>query len=327
MITGSLLAGAGFGIPSRKMIGRRDGALPVWRLPLFWFWMAVLIPATTAAWGQDAELTFCITQEDDGSRFVAERLAKSAGNGALRLTLRETAGSMEKIERMAEGECDAAIVQLDALMVFSVERPKRLMIAPPVLLYEELLHLVCRRGSGFEDVGDLMNEPEGVIVLTGEPGSGSEATWRALSDLDRELEAVATRPLGGRRALDELLAGGPATCMVIVISPGAPFMRELDARGETLRLVSFDLFELRDAELVDNRVYGAAVIPQGTFRNLQDGLKEPAVETIGISATLVISRAWAATHPEPYQAVQRALVELKPLLRKHMETSGEGQKP
>ncbi len=283
-------------------------------------WMVLLIPAAPTAWAEDTKLTLCNTQEADGSRFIAERVKQSVKDASLRLEFLGTKGSMNNLKRMAERDCDAAIVQFDALMVYSMEGGvRRLVIAPPLLLFEELLHLICRRGSGFEDVGDMMNEPEGTVVLTGEPGSGSATTWRALSDLDEDLERIATRPLGGRQALEELLAGGPADCMATVVNPKAPFMRDADARGEDLRLVSFDLYELRDAELVENRIYRSAVIPEGTYANLQTGLEDPAVETLGVWATLVIAKAWAKANPKPYATLRKAVTEVKPLLWERME--------
>ena len=247
--------------------------------------MIVTFSAATSAEAQDAKMALCSARQHDLYYVVAEYIGQSLRKPGLEVQVIETRGSLDNINRMVRGDCDAAIVQRDALMIHAMhDVSRRLKIAAPITLGDELLHLVCRRESGIEDVGNLLSNPERYTLLTGEPDSGSETTWRALTGLDRNYAAVGTRPLGGPEALAALAGGEAADCMMVVTARNAPFMIAVNERGDDLRLVPVDLFQFRDAELVENRIYRSAVIPAGTYKKLQAGFEPSKIETIAIEA-------------------------------------------
>lgn len=279
-----------------------------------------LAAAAVGTAAQDARLVLCSAREDGVHRWAAERIGQSVREPGPAIRAVETKGSLDNLRRMAKGDCDAAIVQLDALMVYSMERvSRRLKITVPVRLYDEWLHLVCRRASGIDDVGDLLRNAERRTILTGTPGSGSETTWRALTDLDRDYRRVGTRSLGGQEALDALLAGGPGDCMAVVVGANAPFLVEVDKHGDALRLVSVDLLYFRDSELVDNRVYKSVRIPAGTYERLQAGPDNSATETIAVGAMLVVAKRWARAHPKAYDSFMGAVSDALPAIRERVK--------
>jgi len=282
--------------------------------------VAGTLAAAAGADAQDTTMALCSARQDGVYYFAAERIGEAVREPGLEVQVVETRGSLDNLNRVEKGDCDAAIVQLDALMVYSMERvSKRLKVAVPLHLYDEWLHLVCRRESGIEDAGDLLRDAERYTILTGEPDSGSETTWRALTGLDRDYRKLSTRAIGGQEALDALLAGGSADCMVVVIGANAPFMLRVDEQGETLRLVSVDLMDFRDSELVDNRVYHSVRIPTAAYKQLQAGLDNSRIETVSVGATLVIAKAWARAHPKAYDAFKRAVSEAMPAIRERLK--------
>ena len=58
---------------------------------------------------------------------------------------------------MAAKACDAGIAQIDAYLVYQdAHRNERLKVRSPHYLYDEFVHLVCRRNSGIESIQDLL---------------------------------------------------------------------------------------------------------------------------------------------------------------------------
>ena len=121
----------------------------------------MLTAVLAGADAQDAKMALCSARPDSVYYFAAETIAQSLREPGLEVEVIETSGSVDNLKRMARGECDAAMAQRNALMVFaSANVSRRLKVAVPIDLYEELLHLICRRESGIDDVGDLLGNPE-----------------------------------------------------------------------------------------------------------------------------------------------------------------------
>ena len=267
--------------------------------------------------GEKAKMVLCGAEKDGVHSFTAGPIDRAAKDAGIAVTVAADPMSKVNLMKLAEGDCDAAIVQIDALLLYKADHMAgRLMIAAPLHLFDKYLHLICRRGTGIKTVDDLLRDPDRYTLLIGEAGSASEMTWTALSKLESDYRQVGTRRVGGDEALAALLKGEGADCMLRMDGIGTAFMARIEAEATQLRLVPLDLFQLRDAEMIENRVYRSAIIPPDTYANLQAGLAEPAVETMAVGTMLVTDRAWARAHPEQHEALTRATAEAWPSLLK-----------
>ena len=90
--------------------------------PIFIAFAAVvpaLMPARLGA--QDARMALCSARQDGVYYLAAEQIGRSLRNPELEVRAIETKGSLDNLKRMARGDCDAAIVQRDALMIQTMQ--------------------------------------------------------------------------------------------------------------------------------------------------------------------------------------------------------------
>ena len=274
-------------------------------------------PAAAQSASEKAKMVLCGAEKDGVHSFTAGPIDQAAKEAGIAVTVAADPMSKVNLMKLAEGDCDAAIVQSDVLLLYKADHMSgRLTIAAPLHLFDKYLHLICRRGTGIETVDDLLRGQEPYTLLIGEAGSASQMTWKTLGKLEMDYRRVETRQVGGDEALAALLQGEDADCMVRMDGIGTAFMTQVEAAAAQLRLVPLDLFQLRDAEMIENSVYRAAVIPPESYANLQAGLAEPAVETMAVGTMLVTDRAWARAHPEQHEALTRATAEAWPSLLK-----------
>ena len=112
------------------------------------------------------------------------------------LEVTESAGSKDNARRLEEGECHFALLQNDT----SGQRSIRSI----AVLYEETLHLVCRKEANIQTLADL----DGKVVAVGEESSGTYSVANALLDfvLGDNL-AVKRLPLSTVDTQNRLLSG------------------------------------------------------------------------------------------------------------------------
>jgi len=264
------------------------------------------------AHGQADDLSLC-TARADGNYFAAGEAIRSRLNAErLRLALIETAGSVENLKKLARGECDAAIVQLDAYLVYQeANRRKRLELTRPNYLYEEYVHLVCRRDAGVDSIEDLAGDGAKHTVMIGEPDSGSAATWRYFTLLDPTYESVATRTMGGMQALDALKNADSASCMLFVSGLHSPFSTAVDGAGDSLAIVPVDDPDLDEARFAGERIYRFRKIPAGSYPALESG---GDLQTLTVGATLFVTQRWAAEHYDGNAYLVEVILRAKPAI-------------
>jgi TRAP-type uncharacterized transport system substrate-binding protein len=242
-----------------------------------------------------ASLSLC-TARADGNYFAAGEVIRSRTNpDRLQIALIETAGSVDNLGRLARGECDAAIVQLDAYLVYQeANRSNRLELARPNYLYEEFVHLICRRDAGIDGIEDLASDSAKHAILTGEENSGSAATWRYFTVLDPSYAQVTRRSVGGMQALAALREPGGAACMIYVSGLRSKFSATIGEAGDSLRIVPVDDSDLDEARFAGDRIYTFRDIPAGTYPALEAGSRKRGLETLTVGATLFVTQRWAA---------------------------------
>lgn len=266
-----------------------------------------------------ASLSLCTARADGNYHGAGEAIRGQLNADILQLELVQTAGSVDNLNRLARGECDAAIVQLDAYLVYQeTNRRKRLELARPNYLYEEYVHLVCRRDAGIDSIEDLNGDARTAGLLTGEPQSGSAATWTYFTRLKPGYASVTTQPLGGQAALAELQEGAGAACMIYVSGLRSPYSAAVSAAGDRLRLVPVDDLDLDEARFAGERIYQFRPIPAGTYPALEAGQNPSSVETLTVGATLFVTQRWAARHYDENAHLVDAILRAKPAIVKRV---------
>ena len=276
--------------------------------------LAVLVTlcATSATVLCAPSIKLCTATADGTYQAVGEAIRRQVSPDRLRIELVETTGSMDNLKRMARGRCDAAIAQVDAYLVYQQEHlADPLIIARPSALYEEFVHLVCRRDSGVRSETDLLDAPEGNRVLVGETFSGSALTWRSIVLIKPAYARVWERESGGPGALRRVLGRRGATCLMFVSGLRSEFASSIDVHGDQLTLVDLHDEELLSAEIEGVRVYKLGEIPARTY----DALQSKPVKTLTVMAILATSAAWAEANPDGWRDLQAAIQQARPDIR------------
>ena len=272
--------------------------------------------ATSAASAEDVELGLC-TASAAGIYYAAgQEIARQVDRTDIRVDVVETNGSMDNLERMAMGECDAAIVQVDAYLVYQdTHRHDRLNIKRPHHLYDEFVHLVCNRTSGVESIENLLVEGAVGALLIGSETSGGANTWASITLLNSSYAKLTTVNTGGMEALDQVSSGTDASCMMYVSGLGSEYSSNVNRSGDRLRLITIDDRSLDDATFAGSPIYSFQTIPPETYPLLQEGKGE--VETLTVRAIFVVSGDWAESYPSAYEmltdCLQRDVPEIRQL--------------
>ncbi len=248
---------------------------------------------------------------------------KNALAGEVNVEVVNTAGSSDNIKKMNAGECDAAMVQSDAVYVYSKDTGN-VDATKAADMYREYEHLLCRRDSGITDLGGLNEKTK---ILLGPVGSGSQVTWRGMVLADKEFGSdyyTKIPTMNGKGKATDLakLLSKDAACMVYVGTPGNQLMsRDANKLGDDLVLITVKDKDFDDVQIkTDDGSYSiwtpaelsydsyAKIMPSGMF-----GRKN--VETIGVIAQFMISNAWQDANDDAAGAVILALPDVKKLLK------------
>lgn len=258
------------------------------------------------------KLTICGASANGNYTWAAKQLKRHLA-GQVDVTVATTKGSWQNLELMAEGKCQAGIVQSDAWYVWAKEGNSIDLMRIGVL-FPEVAHLICNNDSGIDELADL--EGSGKRILIGKNGSGSNVTWKGIVYADKQhggddYSDVATLPLGGIIALSKVVDGSEAACMLYVSSTPSSFMKKVDAQAsdsvDIMPIVDYDLNDTEDA--AGNSVYDSdAEVPDvyndiGSWRG---------VNSISVSALFVINADWAEANEDAVEALAGAVLSMKP---------------
>ncbi|MHA7772890.1 TAXI family TRAP transporter solute-binding subunit [Roseibium sp. M-1] len=215
----------------------------------------------------------------------------------VRCSVETTLGSIDNLEKIRSGEIDFGYVQSD-WQYHAYNGTSRFQDIEPFdelrsifALHAEVATVVVRTEAPFENFDDL----KGARINIGGKGSGSAASWRALSDRLgwTEADQAALSDLKTSELAEALCSGAIDGYFELIGQPAA-LIEETQARCD-IRLLGIE-GEAVDALMQETPYYMHASIPAGLY-----GLREP-VESFGVVATFVTS----ARMPD---AIVRTLVE------------------
>lgn len=254
------------------------------------------------------------------------RYYQTAGDIAVRVrdviraeVLPPTQGSMDNLQKLSAGECDAALAQADALIVQSHRDANfRVNIEAPVSLYQETAHLLCPVGSNITKLSQLIDRAQEVALLVGSPNGGSAITWDNVAHAVPGLENVATFNIGGQRALTAVSQGafenGPRQyipCMFWVGGVGAALIADADkGSGNQMKLV--DYLNVDQILAINDRfgrpVYSVTRIPNSVYPGLASRVNN--IDTFSVSALFLVRTDWAEAHETEYDTLLRRLRQM-----------------
>lgn len=240
---------------------------------------------------------------------VGEALAEMAPQltaGGLRIEVVPTGGSLDNMNRALAGECDGFIAQGDALEFYTTQVNKDAVGKFQVLgeLYKELTLLVCRRGSGVDDLDEL---DDGTLAA-GNMGSGSLATFLNLQRLDPdEYGDIKVFPANGFEGAMAVISG-EADCMMDVIAPQSDLIKTLNDNpntGPDLYFAEIDNDDLEDYTVDGKQIYELVTFDDETYPELS---KTGDPEILAISAVLVLTKEFAQSNPQAVSATSMLML-------------------
>jgi TRAP-type uncharacterized transport system substrate-binding protein len=262
-------------------------------------------------------LKLCTGKAGWNYKKAGEAIARKL-EGKVKVEVVESAGSWENLEGLSQSprRCDAALAQDDAYALWHFEKPEtNLSIERVTSLYDEHAYLLCNEKAGIGSLKDL--DPEKHKVMIRPFGTGSYITWKLFSKLDGKLAKVPAPEAGEPESLLKVVDGVAAHCMFFVSGPGNDFAKQTGEKfGDKLELV-----KVRDKNLLrkvgrDKRsVYSNVEVDEDAFPKLLDD----DLETVSVAAVFFISPEWKADNPKAAAALNQALVELVPEIKKLVE--------
>ncbi len=276
-----------------------------------------LLLASTAIWAENTKLKFCTGSLEGNYYASGEEIKRQVARQNIDVELIATDGSMDNMQRMAKGECDAGFAQIDAYLHYqALNQDSRLEVERPRHLYEEYLHLVCRRDTGIGSIKQLRKPQESFSLVAGAPGSGTSITWDSITRLNPDYLDVETQNAGHDSALSSVVEG-KASCLMLVSGLGTKYLALIDESGEQLRLISVDDKAFQEARHFGRPIYDFRDIPKDTYRNLQAPSGEP-VETLVVKAVMLVSSAWAGNHASALDTLIEGVERATPIIRKRV---------
>jgi TRAP-type uncharacterized transport system substrate-binding protein len=273
---------------------------------------ALAIASATAA--SAGSMNLC-TGGEKGNYYWSGNVIKQQAQGLLDVNVLKTQGSIENLKKLASGECDAAIVQGDALRVFKEENPSAaISVEQLATLYREYAHLICNKSLGITSITKM---PQSTKVLVGGLGSGSYVTWKSLGIADEYYKKMPTGTETGSVALLKLKAGTDAQCMMFVTGLNSAVIKEVAKNSEDkLTLVEVDDGDFNDeVDEKGNRIYEFAKFG-GQYPGLDGGYDN--WDTITIAASFVVNTEWVNAHQDDFNTLAEALVAAQSSITQHV---------
>lgn len=226
--------------------------------------MAVAVISTTATFSFSDDLVMT-TGSPGGSYVNIGKITKGlATQYKLDIELSESMGSIENIERVAEGEAAIGLAQADVYKEYlNANSPSNLKIM--TYLKEECLFLVGRKGGKVDGPGSL--QQKGVKVDVGDMAGGTSGSWSYIERLEDKYKRVQKFYDGHPFALMQVISGD-VDASVFVTAPGYLNHESFKIINSNPDLVWLDFndWDLND-ELDGKPVYTFrdVVVEKGTF--------------------------------------------------------------
>lgn len=193
----------------------------------------------------------------------------------IEVTILESAGSLENVERLTQGKADVAFVQS------GIANPENSRLASLGSLYYEPLWVFVRAGV---DIKSLI-EMKGKSIAVGAEGSGTRVlSLQLLKENGVDENNASLLATGGSKAADALLSG-KVDAVFLVAAAHADMVWQLN-RNAKVKLLNFDRTEAYTRRIP---TLSALSLPQGS---LDLGANSPTqnIKLLAATATLLVSK-------------------------------------
>ena len=259
------------------------------------------------------------TASTTGNYHKFGKFLKLNSEGELNVKLRTTAGSLENLRLLVNGEVDAAILQSDVFTVYKKKYPNsKLSATEQVPLYTEAVQMVANTKSDIYSVKDI--SPGGKHILyIGPQGSGTSMTWLGFCGQDSSYKKIQVRYAPYETALENVIQNKNSVMMFVSgLNSRLLKMAEQEAReNKTIRLIEVNDWNFNNAsDSFGNNIYRFVDIPSKIYPALQKGfISSRDIETIAVEAVLVVRTEWAQNYgPESMDSLSFAVMETRPVI-------------
>lgn len=271
-------------------------------------WLSVLLVflafSTVSAGAPSAELKMG-TGKSSGiyTSIVGPQLNKQMPHN-LPLSIVNTGGSRENLEKLQAGEIQVAVMQFDVLLA----HPEADVMVLG-FVYPEYVHLIVNKDSKIKDLSDLNEQTK---IAIGDEYAGTGVTWAAFKKAVPSLSKIPTTPDGGVFALSEL-QNRQIDAVLFVGGLGIGDAKRADINSQ-FKMISINDSDLLRATYKGKRIYHKDVVDKKVYPNLMDHYFFDQ-SVVACDAVIVVSSAWAKEHQSDfekvYDSVQRAIPNIR----------------
>jgi TRAP-type uncharacterized transport system substrate-binding protein len=244
--------------------------------------------------GAESGLVISAGREGLGYWGIATRLQAVALESELPVDVRESVGSMENLERLADPDSPVslALTQSDALHAFLGTHPgSQADIEIFESIGKECVFVIADKDSGLRSDADLSKPDSGHRLAIQDANSGSAITFEVMRKLDPDLGNTEVVYMDTRIAMDQMGAESPdiVDAVMLVHRPKvhSPELQRALSNPDRFQLVSFDNADLRGKLPNGDPIYAPLDVPL-----IRSGWKtERSVQTICVKGLLVGSRS------------------------------------
>lgn len=266
--------------------------------------LAVVMPTTAKA----ETLTICTGGERGNYHYLGQIIQRHfKSNKTFDVELVNTRGSMDNLDRMSRGECDAGVAQSDAWIQYGKRKGSTIEFERVGVVFTEFAHFVCNTSVKIKNVLDL--KKRSATIAIGKPGSGTWVTWQGVVDTEKahgrgDLESVLTSDKDGAFALNAVQDGSEVQCMLQVASPPHTIMNKAasdSARSKYLQLKNFSDSTFDNTKDAKNRtIYKPGKITDADYPEFGSGWH---VDTIAVDAVFALNAVWAEENISIYESL------------------------
>ena len=230
---------------------------------------------------------FCTGRQDGKYAQAALQYKTVVAGGDVKIVFTE--GSVDNLQKIANGDCDVAFTQRDAYMSYD-DSVTPLNVTRVGALYNEAVHMFCAKSSGVTHLSDLNGRAD-IRMWTGNAGSGASVTWDNFTNLNDQLVATEVK----KSATDAAFGDAATDCGIYVGYLNSPFMATV-SKDRSLRMI--DIETVPTGEILDpagKPVYGTYTIAEDTY-SIQTGWNDSGMyadtPTITVPVDIIAADTW-----------------------------------
>jgi TRAP transporter TAXI family solute receptor len=180
---------------------------------------------------------------------TGEQLAKILTEYDYKTNVMKSKGSIENIDRVADGEADLGFAQLDAVAWWMARNPgKSKNFKVLGNLFPECVYIAVNKDGPIDDESDLQTDKGKIAVQ--KKGSGAAVTWEYMRELNSKYANSQTLYQGGMQVLSQLASqpDGDVNAFLWVSNPEKLDQRYLNTvlNNDNLKLIDVDDWDLND---------------------------------------------------------------------------------